>query len=154
MSWLRRGTRHGLPPLVEPPKVADLPAVLLDAGASYLGTYVAGDLAARVRDRGLRPTGATRLRLSDEALDVVRLAGPFRVPVAALRGARRTEDVGGRPVPPHGALVFTWEHGGLVLDTAFRLVDLSFDGTSGAASKQDDWVRKISKLVRKQEDVA
>ena len=153
LGRLRAGPRHDLPPLVDAPKVADLPALLLDSGARYLGTYVAGGLEERVGARGLRAQGSARLRLSEEGLDVVRLAGAFRVPAAALRGARRTDTVAGRPVPPNGALVVTWRHGDLVLDTAFRLADLNAEG-AGATDKQAEWVRKISKLVRKQEGAA
>jgi hypothetical protein len=160
VSWLdrlRAGPQHDLPPLVEAPKVADLPAVLLDSGARYLGTYLAGGLEERVGARGLRAHGSVRLRLSEEGLDVVRLAGSFRVPAAALRGARRTDTVASRPVPPNGALVVTWHHGGLVLETAFRLADLNagrLPGGAGATHKQAEWVRKISKLARKQEGAA
>jgi hypothetical protein len=154
VSWLRRGHEHDLAPLVDPPKVAELPPVLLDSGARYLGTYAAGEREERIRARGLRAQGSARLRLSEEGIDVVRLAGAFRVPTAALRGARRTDTVGGRPVPPNGALVVTWCHGGVVLDTAFRLTDLDAEGTTGPTDKQGEWVRKISKLVRKQEGAA
>jgi hypothetical protein len=154
VSLFRRRDSHALPPLVDPPKVADLPQARLESGARYLGTTVAGAPSERVRSHGLSSRGAGRIRLSQEGLDVIRLAGPFRIPLAALRGARHEPSVRGREVPPNGVLMVTWQHGDLVLDSAFRLSDLNTDHTpvSGSTAKQSDWVRKISKLVRK--DVA
>ena len=154
MSLFRRGDGHDLPPLVQAPKVADLPEARLESGVRYLGTSVNGEPGERVRSRGLAARGSGRIRLSDEGIDVIRLAGAFRIPLSALRGARHEAVVAGREVPPNGALVVTWQHGDLVLDSAFRLSDLNTDHTplTGPTAKQSDWVRKISKLARK--DVA
>ncbi len=92
--------------------------------------------------RGLGPRSSCRLSLSPEALDVIRLAGSFRVPAAALRGARREEGFAGKAVPPHGVLVVTWQHGDLLLDTGFRLADTSTAETHSA------WVRSLAKMSR------
>jgi hypothetical protein len=138
VSWFRRGPQ--LPPLPEPPKIADLPAARLESAGRYLGTSSSGE---KVTAQGLGGQGSARIRLSDEALDVVRLGAPLRIPVTALRGARHEGD----------AVVVSWQHGDKVLETALRLsADASAAGT--AEDKQSAWVRKISKLARKQEDAA
>ncbi|NUR08547.1 MAG: hypothetical protein HOQ22_09540 [Nocardioidaceae bacterium] len=139
-GWRRRGRKHDLPPLVEAPKVADLPEARLQAGARYFGTTVNGAWLDRVVARGLGARSGCRLSLSREALDVVRLAGSFRIPVAALRGARHDQGIAGKVVPPHGVLVVTWAHGDYLLDTGFRLDD--------ARATHDEWVRSISKLAK------
>jgi hypothetical protein len=160
VSWLAGltapgRTKLGLPPLVAAPGVKELPEVVLETGARYLGTYVKGSLESRVSDHGLRPHSSTRIRLSSEGLDAIRLAGSFRIPAPALRGARHSAQVAGKPVAPHGVLVVRWEHGQQLLDTAFQLSDLNADDTASApTTKQTEWVRKISKLTKKQEDVA
>jgi hypothetical protein len=133
VSWFRRGPE--LPPLPEAPKVADLPEPRLQSPARYLGTTSNGQ---KVTARGLGGHGTVRVLLSDEGLDVVRLAGPIRIPVRTLRGARHQGD----------AVVVSWQHGGLLLETTLQLTG------DGPNDKQATWVRKISKLARKQEDAA
>ncbi len=122
-GWRRRGRKHDLLPLVETPAVADLPTPTLESGARYFGTTTSGDWLDRVVARGLGARSSCRLSLSDEGLDVVRLAGSFRIPAAALRGARHDRGIAGKVVPPHGVLVVTWQHGEHLLDTGFRLTD-------------------------------
>jgi len=139
-GWRRRGRRHDLPALVPVPAVAELPPATLTAGARYFGTTTAGDWLDRVVARGLGARSSARLSLSAEALDVVRLAGSFRIPAAALRGARHDQGIAGKVVPPHGVLVVTWQHGDLTLDTGFRL--------EGAAATHEEWVRAISAMVK------
>jgi hypothetical protein len=136
-----RGRKHDLPPLVPSPSVSQLPAAKLQAGARYLGTTARGDEPSRVTARGLGARSSCRLSLSPEALDVIRLAGSFRVPAAALRGARRDEGFAGKAVP-HGVLVVTWQHGDLLLDTGFRLADTS------TAEAHSAWVRSLAKMAR------
>ena len=138
MSWFRRGGVD-LPPLPESPRVADLPAALLQSGARYLGTASDG---RRVTSRGLGGRGGSvRLMLSDDGLDVVRMGGPFRIPVTALRGGRSQDD----------ALVVSWVHGEHLLETAFQLSgDTPAPGSADA--KANDWVRKIGKVARKHHD--
>jgi hypothetical protein len=139
-GWRRRARKHDLPALVEVPPVAELPEARLQAGARYFGTTISGDWLDRVVARGLGPRSGCRLSLSKEALDVVRLAGSFRIPAAALRGARHDQGIAGKVVPPHGLLVVTWAHGDFLLDTGFRLDD--------ARSTHDEWVRTISKRAK------
>jgi hypothetical protein len=141
-GWRHRRGRHDLPPLVETPPVAQLPASRLQSGARYFGTTVAGDWLDRVVARGLGARSSCRLSLSREGLDVVRLAGSFRVPAAALRGARHDQGIAGKVVPPHGVLVVTWQHGDLLLDTGFRLTETS------TADVHNAWVRAIAKLAK------
>ena len=159
-GWRRRGLKHDLPPLVSAPAVADLPPAKLDAGARYFGTTVSGDWLDRVVARGLGARSAARVVLSAEGLDVIRLAGSFRIPAQALRGARHDQGIAGKVVPPHGILVVTWQHGDHLLDTGFRLEAPGDEsrGTSPAGGdprrrprvtdSHDAWIRAISKLVR------
>ncbi len=144
-GWRRRGNRHELPALIEIPAVRDLPEAKLDAAARYFGTTVAGDWLDRVVARGLGSRSTCRIRLSSDGIDVVRVAGSFRITAAALRGARHDQGIAGKVVPPHGLLVVTWVHGDYTLDTGFRLTQASTDA-------HNQWVRSISKLARK--DVA
>lgn len=142
-GWRRRGRRHDLPPLVALPPVKDLPTAKLDSAARYFGTTVAGDWLDRVVTHGLGARSSCRIRLSGEGIDVVRVAGSFRIPAAALRGARHDQGIAGKVVPPHGLLVVTWAHGDHTLDTGFRLTD-------GGTEAHNQWVRSISKLAKKE----
>jgi hypothetical protein len=148
-GWRRRGTKHDLPPLVPAPPVAELPEPKLVGGARYFGTTVAGDWLDRVVARGLGPRSGCRLNLSAEGLDVIRLAGSFRIPAAALRGARHDQGIAGKVVPPHGVLVVTWQHGDLTLDTGFRLTDEAV-ADKGVTEAHNAWVRSISKMAKKE----
>ncbi|MEP7091491.1 MAG: transporter [Nocardioidaceae bacterium] len=138
LGWRRRGRKHDLPPLVEAPAEADLPPAVLEAGARYFGTTTSGDWLDRVVARGLGARSSCRLSLSTEGLDVLRVGGSFRIPAAALRGARHDRGIAGKVVPPHGVLVVTWQHGDLLLDTGFRLTD------PGVKDAHDAWVQTIS----------
>ena len=143
MGWRHRAKKHDLPPLVELPNVKDLPEAKLDAGARYFGTTVAGEWLDRVLAQGLGARSSCRIRLSDEGIDVVRMAGSFRIPTSALKGARHDQGLAGKVVPPHGLLVVTWTHGDYTLDTGFRLTEASTEAHNA-------WVRKISKLAKKE----
>jgi hypothetical protein len=150
MNLLRRGLRkgagrHDLPPLVEAPPVADLPPAKLQAGARYVGTTVNGDSHDRVAARGLSARSTCRLSLSGQGLDVIRLAGSFRIPADAMRGARHDKAFAGK-VAPHGVLVVTWQHGDYVLDTGFRLSEVPTEGKTTQAHTV--WVRSISKIAK------
>lgn len=155
-GWRHRARKHDLPELVPTPPVAELPASKLQAGARYFGTTVSGDWLDRVVARGLGARSSARLSLSDEGLDVIRLAGSFRIAATALRGARHDQGIAGKVVPPHGVLVVTWQHGDLLLDTGFRLTDLSAPGSPPGDSGPDKsvteahnrWVRSISKMAK------
>ena len=157
-GWRRRARKHVLPPLVEAPPVSELPAPKLQSGARYFGTTVSGDWLDRVVARGLGARSSCRLSLSDEGLDVIRLAGSFRIPADALVAARQDRGIAGKVVPPHGLLVVTWRHGDLVLDSGFRLTlaELSGRGSAGSEPASDKsvkerhnaWVRAISKRAR------
>ncbi len=142
-GWRRRARRHDLAPLVPAPAVADLPAARLQSGARYFGTTVSGSWLDRVVARGLGARSSCRLSLSDQGLDVIRLAGSFRIPAAALRGARHDQGIAGKVVPPHGLMVVTWQHGDHLLDTGFRLTE---DGS--VTDRHNTWVRTISKMAK------
>ncbi len=155
-GWKRRGRKHDLPALVPAPPVAELPEAKLQAGARYFGTTVSGDWLDRVVARGLGARSTARLSLSAEGLDVIRLAGSFRIPADALRGARHDRGIAGKVVPPHGLLVVTWRHGDYLLDTGFRLTELSGAATASAGQGPDKsltaahniWIRSISKIAK------
>jgi len=146
-GWRRRGRKHDLPPLAPAPTVEALPESRLSAGARYFGTTVSGDWLDRVVAHGLGPRSAARLHLSKEALDVIRVAGSFRIPADALRGARHDQGIAGKVVPPHGLLVVTWQHGEHLLDTGFRLTDKAI-ADQGVTEAHNQWVRAIGKLGR------
>jgi hypothetical protein len=151
-GWRRRGGRHDLPPLVEVPTGTDRPAPVLQAGGRYVGTTTSGQWLDRVVARGLGARSTCRLSLSEEALDVDRMAGSFRIPATALRGARHDRGLAGKVVPPHGLLVVTWQHGDLLLDTGFRLTELDLrGGARGVGDEHEAWVRTISIMAN--EDV-
>ena len=154
-GWRRRARKHDLPPLEPAPAVPDLPTARLQSGARYFGTTTSGSWLDRVVARGLGARSSCRLSLSAEGLDVIRLAGSFRIPAAALRGARHDRGIAGKVVPPHGVLVVTWAHGDYLLDTGFRL-ELSGGEGAPATSAPDKsvgerhnaWVRSISKMAK------
>ncbi len=141
-GWRRRSRRHDLPALVPVPRERRPD---LAADARYYGTTVAGDWLDRVAARGLGSRSAARLELSPAGLDVLREPGAFRVPAGALRGARQDQGIAGKVVPPHGLLVVTWRHGGLLLDSGFRMVD-------GGTPVHERWVAALTALAGTQEE--
>jgi hypothetical protein len=147
LGWRKRARRHGLPPLVQAPPVADLPPARLQAGARYFGTTVSGSWLDRVVAHGLGARSSARISLSAEGLDVIRLAGSFRIPAEALRGARHDQGIAGKVVPPHGLLVVTWAHGDHLLDTGFRLTDENV-AEKGTTEAHNQWIRALSKMAR------
>jgi hypothetical protein len=147
LGWRRRSRKHDLPPLVPAPQVADLPPARLQGGARYFGTTVSGDWLDRVVARGLGARSSARISLSREGLDVIRLAGSFRIPATMLRGARHDQGIAGKVVPPHGVLVVTWQHGDHLLDTGFRLTDETV-ADKGVTEAHNEWIRVIGKIVR------
>ena len=146
-GWRRRGRKHDLPALVPVPPVAELPKAKQQSGARYFGTTVSGDWLDRVVARGLGARSTARLSLSEEGLDVVRLAGSFRIPTEALRGARHDQGIAGKVVTPHGLLVVTWQHGDYLLDTGFRLTEEAV-ADKGVTEAHNTWVRSISKIAK------
>jgi len=145
-GWRRRGRRHDLPPLVEVP--ADRPPPVLQAGGRYFGTTTSGSWLDRVVARGLGARSTCRLSLSEDALDVDRTAGSFRIPATALRGARHERGLAGKVVPPHGLLVVSWQHGDLLLDTGFRLTEFALRGRArGVGDEHEAWVRAIAGMA-------
>jgi hypothetical protein len=148
MGLLRRRSGEGKVPALTPvPAISELPAPRLQSAARYLGTLTeAGD---KVVGRTLSAASSSRLNLSDEALDVVRMAGSFRIPVGALRGATSAAEFAGRPV--ESLLVVRWEHGTQQWRTGFRLEagkSRKNSATSVIAPDPDRWVRTISKMSR------
>jgi hypothetical protein len=145
MGLLGRKKRDSrFPELTPVPAMADLPEAKLQAPARYLGTVT--EQGEKVVGQSLSVKSSSRLNLSPEALDVVRMAGSFRIPVAALRGATTADEFGGKPVET--LLVVRWEHGEQQWRTGFRM-DASRKLKSGPTPPDvDRWVRTISKMAR------
>jgi hypothetical protein len=148
-----------VPPLVPIPPIAELPPAKLQASARYLGTVTVptdGADGERVVGQSLSAKSSARLSLSAEALDVVRIAGSFRIRVGALRGARAGDRFDGKPV--RDLLLVRWAHEGHDWETAFRMEAASSvrdaakaqlaGGTGAVRPEVDAWVRSISKLAR------
>lgn len=151
MGLFRKST---VPELVPIPPIPDLPPARLQASARYLGTL--DETGERVVGQGLAAKSSARLSLSAEALDVVRIAGSFRIPVAALRGARTADRFAGKPVAD--LLLVRWVHRGLDWETGFRMEAARSvkdaakaqlgNGKAMVRPEVDAWVRSISKLSR------
>lgn len=133
-----------LPPLAPAPAVSDLPEARLQSPARYVGTL--DEDGGRVTALGLGPRSRSRLHLSTAALDVVRMAGSFRIPAAALRGATTTERFGG--VEATNLLVVRWSHAGREWRTGFALEAGSTLRAGSTAPDLQRWVRTISKMSR------
>ncbi|MFL6060720.1 MAG: hypothetical protein ACJ72E_05780 [Marmoricola sp.] len=156
---LFRHASDGIPALVPIPPIADLPPAKLQASGRYLGTYTVPEddsKPVRVIGHSLSARSAVRLSLSPEGLDVVRIAGSFRITIPALRGSRAAEAFGGKPVAD--LLVIRWDHEGRLWETGFRL-DPARSVRDAAKAQlgrtrsviQPDvgaWVRTISKMTR------
>jgi len=147
-------TSSKVPPLVPIPPIAELPRAKMQASARYLGTIDAA--GERVVGQSLAAKSQARLSLSSEALDVVRIAGSFRIRTGMLRGARSGEQFNGKPVPD--LLVIRWEHDGNDWETGFRMdaarsvrdaekAELG-NGRAAVRPEVDAWVRVVSKLAR------
>ena len=148
-----------VPPLVPIPPIAELPPAKMQASARYLGTVTVpkeGGAGERVVGQSLSAKSQARLSLSAGALDVVRIAGSFRIRTEALRGARTGDHFNGKPV--RDLLIVRWAHEGLAWETAFRMdaarsvrdaAKAQLAGGTGAVKPEvDAWVRTISKLAR------
>ena len=155
MAWFKHAS-GGVPPLIAIPKVSELPPSKMNSAARYLGTVDAD--GQRVIGQALSAKSSARLALSAEALDIVRIAGSFRIPISALRGATNADHFLGKPV--RDLLVIRWVHEGNDWRTGFRLEasrtlkaaakeQKKKQGNAGTAVPQvTDWVRTISKLSR------
>jgi hypothetical protein len=132
------------PDLVALPPMAELPKARLQSAARYLGTVNEQD--EKITGQSMAAKSSSRLNLSDEALDVVRMAGSFRIPAGALRGATTATHFAGKPV--RDLLVVRWEHGEQQWRTGFRM-DASKNAKAAASVPElDQWVRTISKMSR------
>ena len=137
---------RGLPRLTDVPAMAELPKARLQSAARYLGTVTEED-DEPVIGQSLSVKSSSRLHLSAEALDVVRIAGSFRIPIEAMRGATTGTHFEGKPVLD--LLVIRWEHGGQQWCTGFRMEPTKNIKSGASAPELDQWVRTISKMARK-----
>ncbi|MGO4257491.1 PH-like domain-containing protein [Marmoricola sp. RAF53] len=151
---LFRHASGGIPALVPIPPIAELPAAKMQASGRYLGTFDTD--GQRVIGHSLAAKSAARLSLSAEALDVVRIAGSFRIRAETLRGARSAATFGGKAVD--NLLVVRWTHEGLDWETGFRMdparsvrdaAKAQMGRTKSTVRPEvDAWVRSISKISR------
>jgi len=132
------------PTLVPVPAMKDLPKAKLQSAARYLGTLNADD--EKVTGQSMAAKSSSRLNLSEEALDVVRMAGSFRIPAEALRGATTATHFAGKPM--RDLLVIRWQHGEQQWRTGFRMDPSKSIKASASAPELDQWVRTISKMSR------
>jgi hypothetical protein len=126
-SWQHRtGYRRAimLAPFPRPPEELAGPdgAALLPAAIGvYAGTSMAGDWQDQVTIGDIGVHASATLHLSGAGLLIDRAgATPLWIPTDALRGARTGRSIAGRVMSADGHLVFTWQLGGHLLDTAFR----------------------------------
>lgn len=146
-------------PLVPIPPISELPPAKLQASAKYLGTV--DRTGEKVIGQGLSAKSSARLSLSAEALDVVRIAGSFRITGQALQGARADERFNGKPVAD--LLVVRWQHDGRDWETGFRLeaarsvrdaakAQLGNNAKTPVRPEVNAWVHALSKLARTKKD--
>jgi hypothetical protein len=144
----RRDSTRGkgaTPRLVPVPAMSELPTPKLQSPARYLGTLT--DSGEPVTGQSLAAKSSSRLHLSTEGLDVVRMAGSFRIPTESLRGALTDTDFHGKPV--ESLLVVRWEHGEHQWRTGFRLeAGRKMKGEPARPPNPAQWVRTISKMSR------
>ena len=148
-DWSEWGCSAGreptFPELAPVPAMADLPKAKLQSAARYLGTLT--EDGEKVVGKSLSAQSSSRLNLSPEALDVVRMAGSFRIPAAALRGAttaasspasrsRRCWWSGGSTASSSGAPASGW------------MRPRSSRAEAAGRCDVDQWVRTISKMAR------
>lgn len=134
-QW-RRTLQGGLPALPQAPEAAGEP--LLRAEGRYHGSTTAGQWLDRIVAHGLGVRSRAALTLTPQGLEVERTGAPgFFVPAAALRGARLDKGIAGKVLTEGGLLVVTWEHGGTLLDSGFRL---------HTAAEHPAWVERINDL--------
>ncbi len=154
MGLFKRAS-DGIAELVPIPPIAELPPAKLQASGRYLGTL--DSEGHRVIGHSLSARSAARLSLSAEAIDVVRIAGSFRIRTDVLQGARADQHFGGKPVAD--LLVIRWQHDGRDWESGFRLdpvksvrdvAKAQLGRAKGVAQPEvGTWVRTISKLARK-----
>jgi len=145
MGLFRRRSGEGrIPDLTPVPAMSDLPKPKLQSPARYLGTTT--EAGEKVIDHSLSAKSSSRLHLSAEALDVVRMAGSFRIPATAMRGATTAGEFEGKSVET--LLVVRWEHGEQQWRTGFRMEAGKNIKAGASAPDVDQWVRTISKMSR------
>ena len=132
------------PTLVALPPMAELPKAKLQSAARYLGTVNEAD--EKITGQSMAAKSSSRLNLSDEALDVVRMAGSFRIPADALRGATTATHFADKPV--RDLLVVRWQHGEQQWRTGFRMDRSKNIKAAASVPELDQWVRTISKMSR------
>jgi hypothetical protein len=145
MGLLGRKRDSRFAPLTQVPAMSDLPKARLQSSARYLGTVT--DDGEKVIGQSLSVQSSSRLNLAPVGIDVVRIAGSFRIPAESLRGATSGERFGGKHVP--SLLVVRWEHDEQQWHTGFRMEADTSTKSGGTPPDVDQWVRTISKMARK-----
>jgi hypothetical protein len=126
-SWRHRATYRRavvLAPFPKPPEELAGPdgaALLPAASGVYVGTSMAGDWHDQVEIGDIGVQASATLYLSGAGLLIDRAgASPMWIPTELMRGARTGRSIAGKTMTGDGHLVFTWQLGGHLLDTAFR----------------------------------
>ncbi|WP_432068203.1 hypothetical protein [Streptomyces sp. C10-9-1] len=153
-GWKWRGSlQSDLPELparpagAAPGTAAEQPGeAVLAAAGRYHGSTTAGQWLDRIVAHGLGVRSRAELTLTPAGLDVVRPgAQDFFVPAAALRGARLDKGIAGKVLAEGGLLIVTWEHGGRLLDSGFRL---------DRAAEQSTWADTLTTMTKTTEGTA
>ena len=142
-SWQHRSSYRRavmLAPFPRPPEELAGPdgAALLPAATGvYAGTSMAGDWQDQVEIGDIGVHASATLHLSGAGLLIDRAgARPLWIPTGSLRGVRTGRALAGRVLSGDGHLVFTWQLGGHLLDTAFR----------GEEESYPEWLEALRRL--------
>lgn len=115
----------------------DAAALLPAATGVYVGTSMAGDWQDQVEAGDVNVQASATLHLSRAGLLIDRAgARPLWIPAESLRAVRTGRAIAGRAMTGDGHLVFTWQLGGHLLDTAFR----------GEEERYADWLTTLGEL--------
>lgn len=125
-SWQHRITYRRavvVAPFPKPPEELTGPdgaALLPPTIGVYAGTSMAGDWQDQVEIGDIGVQASATLHLSGTGLLIDRAgASPLWIPTELMRGAHIGRSIAGKTMTNDGHLVFTWQLGGHLLDTAF-----------------------------------
>ncbi|MGZ4603805.1 MAG: PH-like domain-containing protein [Kineosporiaceae bacterium] len=122
-GWRRRAARQ-----TRELGLTSLPATPAEPGASltedtdgvYVSTTAAGRWLERITAYGLGARSAATMAVTGAGVTWLRQGAPeVFVPATALVGARRSDAIAGKVVPPGGIVVVTWRLGPAEVDTGF-----------------------------------
>jgi hypothetical protein len=138
-GWRHRGERQAdVAPLCDVPDDLGTPLITAATGL-YVGTTRDGSWQDRIVAQGFgRRAGAVASVYAAGVLIDRQGDLPVFLPADDLRAARLEPALAGKVIGRGGLLVIRWQHGGTLLDTAFRADD---------KSTYPAWVRAINERV-------